>query len=404
MDGIDLQVFGSGLVSVESSVGLIWAEDEETLSWTCHEAITAEEAIITPRYDVSEDGVLLGLVPDLAQAREDDRALYRSTDGCNWSAVDGLDGLTLADAVFDPADSDHVLVSTANPGEPVTNGIWRSRDGGVSFAPVLLTEDRVFRTVQFSPGGLAWAAAVWTAADAAWVYTSPDGETWTEHEVPLRDLGGMIQLLDVVATSPTEPQTAWLVAGPYGNDALLRTTDGGESFEQIFEVSGDILDAAVDASGAVWLAVSGRDYYRADDGEHFAKVEAAPRGMGLTRSEERIWLTQDGGITGYIAAEIVDADIQPRFHLSALELRDCPPASHAGMICDPLWPALSERLPSFSSDTGEPAADTAEIDSGADPDAGREAPCGCGGKGSAALVLPLLALGLRRRHLRGPLL
>jgi hypothetical protein len=42
IDGIDLQILGSGLVSVESSVGVIWAEDEETLSWHCHEAITAE--------------------------------------------------------------------------------------------------------------------------------------------------------------------------------------------------------------------------------------------------------------------------------------------------------------------------------------------------------------------------
>ena len=402
LDGVDLQVMEGGEMAVEASFGFVWAQPDETMSWHCHETITAPDVPITPRYSVSDDGVILGLVPATEQAREEGLALYRSTDGCDWPVVEGLEDITLAQVAFKPGDAQVALLSTATLGEGVANGILRSQDGGQTFSEVLMVESRLFGSVHFSQAGSAWAGASWSGTDQAWVYMSTDGESWSEHEVPLRDLDGRVQTLEVVATSPTDPLTAWLVAGPFGSDVLLRTTDGGESFEQLFHVTGDILDAAVDDAGGVWLAVSGRDFYYAADGEDFAQVTSAPRGVGLGSDGDGIWLTLDAVVSGYLVAQSDDGAFERGLHLSGLELAECPAESHAVQWCDPLWPELAGRLPfPPDEDTGLELGDSGPSAPQADSaDSADSVPtrCGCGAKHSAVLALPLILAGLRRRH------
>ena len=99
--------------------------------------------------------------------------------------------------------------------------------------------------------------------------------------------------------------------------------------------------------------MSGRDYYAASENLEFSKVGSAPRGMGVAASQTHIWLSLDATITGHIAAEVVDDEPELRLHLSKLDLMACPVTSHAGSVCDPLWPELAARMPLESvADTG----------------------------------------------------
>jgi len=158
------------------------------------------------------------------------------------------------------------------------------------------------------------------------------------------------------------------------------------------------LDAAFDSTGGMWLAVSGRDYYYAADGESFAQVETAPRGMGIGADEESVWMAIDAILGGYIASEIVGSEFESRIHLSALELRECPEGSHGALMCDPLWPELAGRLPfPPDADTGLEGGDTAASDTAVQTEPGAATRCGCATKSSAILALPLLLAGLRRR-------
>ena len=159
LDGVNVQLVDGDVVAVEASFGLLVSEDGEPAQWHCHEAITAPSVPITPRYAISQDGVILGLVPAVEQAREEGLSLYRSTDGCTWETASGLDGITLAEVSFAPTDPSLALVTTASPGDLVENGVMRSVDGGASFTSVLAVQSRLFGTVQFSRAGGVWASA-----------------------------------------------------------------------------------------------------------------------------------------------------------------------------------------------------------------------------------------------------
>ena len=281
----------------------------------------------------------------------------------------------------------------------MSNGIRRSTDGGASFDSVLDLPERVFRTVHISPAGGAWASAIWAATSEGWVYTSPDGETWTEHAIAMPPADGTLRFVDVIAVSPIDPQTAWVVVGPYGEDTLLRTTDGGESFEEIVTLDGDILDGAVDPDGGVWLAVSGREFYYAADGEEFSLVEDASRGMGVQGGLGAVWLVNDATVTGHIAQRVTGgmASIESVFHLSELVPQDCPARSETATYCDALWVDLESRLPlPPDGDTGEVAEDSGAPGG---EEAGRvKTRCGCQSKGAVALLFPVVLLGIRRRR------
>ncbi len=68
--GIDPIVQESGPRGVESTFGLLWADDGSTYSWLCHEVLTTDDAMVVPRYATSEDSVILAIVPDVAQSRD----------------------------------------------------------------------------------------------------------------------------------------------------------------------------------------------------------------------------------------------------------------------------------------------------------------------------------------------
>ena len=399
LQGVDVLLDGG--VGIETSFGLLWSRDGSDYSWLCHEAITAKGAVITPRYAQSTDGILLGVVPVLEQTREAGLALYRSADGCDWDAPPGLDGLVLSDVVFDPSDPEHALLITADLTAGADNHILRSTDAGQSFSAVLTAAERLFRTVAVSPAGAVWASAVWYDSGAGYLYRSTDGETFTEVAVPMP--GSHLPVdVDVIAVSPDDPLTAWVVVGPYGSDVLLRTTDGGESFQEVFAVDGDIISGAAVAGGGVWLSVSGQTLYWSADGGSFALVEDGPVTLGLTSAGGETWLATDAIIGGgTIAHRVTDGvDIVAAMHLSTLgPPPTCPAESHSALLCDPLWESLEVRLPL------PPSGDSGELEDDSDGDSGsvdtgvpEAASCGCGsGADSAAALLLVGLLGWRRR-------
>lgn len=399
LQGVDV-LLGGG-VGIEASFGLLRSMDGTDYSWLCHEAITAKGALITPRYAQSIDGVLLGVVPVLEQTRESGLALYRTEDGCDWNATPGLDGLVLSDVAFDPSEPDHALLITADLTDGAENHILRSTDAGQSFAAVLTAPERLFRTLAVSPAGAVWASAVWYDDGTGYLYRSADGETFSETAVPMPDSHLPVDV-DVVAVSPDDPLTAWVVVGPYGSDVLLRTTDGGETFEEVFAVDGDIISGAAVAGGGVWLSVSGQTLYWSADGGSFSLVEDGPVTLGLTSSGSETWLATDAIIGGGTIAHRVTGgvDIVAAMHLSTLgPPPTCPADSHSATLCDPLWTALEVRLPlPLTGDTGEREDDGSGDSGSTDTGAPSEASCGCGsGADSAAVLLLVGLLGWRRR-------
>lgn len=405
LEGIDIVLPGPDQVdafgpAVSASFGLV-VKDGDAHRWICHEAITSPDALFAPRYARSGDGVFLGAIPDLAQAREDGETLYRSADGCGWDPVSGLSGQVVNRMAFDPGDPSVALAITANSGAP--SGIYRSTDGGLSFSLALEVEDRLFSTVRFSrrTAGQVWATGLRVDADAGtsehWVYHSEDGGlTWTEQPAPPSDLD--YYFFDLVAVSPTVAGEAWFVSGYYGLDTLYHTDDGGETFDVVLaDVAGDLIDGVMDDSGGLWIAASGSRMFYAPDAQSFDLVESPPGGYGISSDGERIFATSLAQLTlilyGHTDA-LGETSFGDFFYLADLQPPpSCPEDSEVVQICEPLWATLEGNLPTWITDTADTADPDGSDTGGKDSDGG-----GCRSRSVVGLVgLGLLALGRRRR-------
>ncbi len=421
MEGVDVVVpVGGGEVAVEASFGLLWPGSDGAWQWTCHEAITAEGALITPRYARAGDGAWLAVVPTLDQVRESGEAVYRSEAGCDWEPVDGLSGVSVSALAVDPVGGQLALAGSASLTDGAVNQLYRSVDGGKSWvATDLGGSERRFRSLRFATGdsGAVWASSVWYGGSVAWVHRSLDGGlTWATHTVAVDATDPLGVSVDVVGVHPTDPDLAWFVRGSYGADEVLRTTDGGSTTEVVFAADGDVLDGGVDADGGVWVVVSGVEVWHAPDGQDFTQVPDAHEGQGLAVRADEVLLASRMTYDG-VALSVADRG-DPVFE-TALHVREvtgaasCAADTHAADRCDPLWPSLAKRLAAWDAvdteDSGlpedtEPPQETGDPQDSATPaeEDDEDEKKGCahlgGLAGAGAVWLVALTVAARRRR------
>ena len=389
--------------NVEANFGLLKTADARSWEWICHEAVTTPEAIVAPRYSESDRGEWLVNVPALEQAREPQRAVYRSDDGCDWPAVEGLDGHTVTRTAFDPADPDVALAVTANLEPGRTSGVFRSADGGRTFTEVWSATDHLFRTLvpDASLPGTFWASAVWYERNEAWLLRSDDaGLTWTSVAIPIDPDEGTTIQADVIGA---DGGVAWISLGQPTADRLLRY-DG--AFTAVFDAGVDLLDATVDPTGQVWVTGTLQHLYRSRDGLTFEPYAEPPGGYGMIVEDGELWVSGFAQFTGRAAYRYdptTDTFVE-QFHLSTLRPPPAgPPDSHVATVCEPLWPGLADRLPQPFVDTGlDTGGTTTTTDEVPEPPNGAAAGgCGCrAGAGAAGVWLVALAAATSRRRRR----
>ena len=103
LDAIDVvRPTDTTFMHLETTVGYLREQENQRFEWICHEAVTQPDAIITPRYTENTDGVMLVTIGDILQARDTELSMYRSIDGCHWSAPAGLDNQQVSFVQFSP--------------------------------------------------------------------------------------------------------------------------------------------------------------------------------------------------------------------------------------------------------------------------------------------------------------
>jgi len=398
-------------LSVEATFGLLLSDDTESWYWLCHETIARPGAFLTPEYARSGDGVLLATIEVLQSGQDPLESIYRSADGCDWAPPVGLREQVVTDIAFDPTDADVALAVTGALTVGALNGIHRSADAGLTFAPTSAgaLDERIFTSVMVSPAGAGdtgttgWATASWYAALGAWVYRSTDGgATWEEHPQTLMDGDEQQVQITIGAVHPADPLTAWLIVDGQLADRVLRTDDGGASFVEVFRADGDIEAVGREADGAMWVATVQSGLHYAADGATFAEVADAPlvtgfhhdgRGMhlamGATLQEDVV-----GRSVGGAAFETVmgwDDLIEPL---------QCPEESDAAVFCEGNWETVEIALGRFDGDDDDSGGDDDDSAGG-----GEEGCCPEGaslvsadGGGAAVALVLLAAAGLRRRR------
>lgn len=243
--------------------------------------------------------------------------IFRSADaGATWQPA--LDGPP-AGAVFALAAGPETVFAGLAEGHPVSGGLYRSLDAGATWEPSQsgLTGLSV-RHVAVDPSD---SRTIYATADPAALFKTTDrGQSWTplDFGAPAETTGFIGPLL----IDPAHPATVYAGCDPCG--PLLRSDDGGATWQRLPADTGAVFDLATDpgAAGALWAAADGL-FHSADrgatwerqnlgttDSDQLIEVEVSPRDPAVVyvtgeavfpgrppRFEPRIFRTADGGAT-----------------------------------------------------------------------------------------------------------
>lgn len=389
-------------IGLEANFGWLAAEDGVTWSWVCHDVVIPPSSSLTPYFFLGENATLV-TVRSLGVAKDPIYSVYRSDDGCNWAPPADLANVNVREFDFDPATPDHVLAATFT-GSGATNGVWESDDAGASWHKTSLDlADRYFRSVEFAEANpqRVYATASWFQPQpTAYLYVSDDGgDTWNEIPWVFTVSSTLQSNVDIVAVAPSDANIAYARTNG-GTDYLLRTTNGGVSWETVFSVADDIRGVVHDSTGAVWAATPFQGTWRAADGKTFVQIPDSPSTRGLGVDARGVFAAANNYQDGFAIGRSDDYGASYTALFRFVELtgpRPCPAGSDVATICEPLWPALSQLL-GITTPTPTPTPPT-----GDDDDDGGGG-CSCSFSGGTAATLPagaalllLVVAAVRRR-------
>ncbi|HEY1378143.1 MAG TPA: hypothetical protein VGF55_15180, partial [Gemmataceae bacterium] len=227
--------------------------------------------------------------------------VYKSTDGGKtWKHTGLRDGQQVPALIVDPADPDRVFVAVlGHPyGANAERGIFRSTDGGATWAKVLYKDENTgAAAVTFDPTDARTVYAVlWSARQGPWengdwqgagsgLYKSADGGTnWKPLTAglptPAEGLGRIG--LDVARS---DPKRLFAIVDAPRAGGLYRSDDAGESWRRVngdprlWGRGGDFAEVRIDPKNPDRIYVANTACYRSEDGgKSFTCLRGAPGG------------------------------------------------------------------------------------------------------------------------------
>lgn len=346
---VALRPEGASEVGLEANFGWLSSTDGGPFTWVCHETVLPPTSQLTPYFYFGPNATYI-TVRSIGQSLDPEYSLYRSLDGCDYEPPAALEGINIREIAFDPSDADRALATSFN-GSGASNGVWFSEDNGATWAQTaLFLPQRFFRSVKFSPANpdRVWATATWfSPAPQAWVYRSNDGGVSWE-EIPwVFTVGTTLQAtIDIVAVSPTDQDVAFIRANG-GRDYLLRTENGGDTWDPVFTIEEDIRGVSYTPEGdRVWIATTGSGLFFSLDGRNFEELATQVAARGVSADERGLWVVSNNYTQfalGHSTNEGVSFSSVLRFHEIGSP-RPCPAGTDVAVACEPLWPSLVERL------------------------------------------------------------
>jgi len=238
-----------------------------TFRIVCNDAFEASLAEVPPVVIEPDGGLLLGTYLG---------GLIRSSpDRCSFESVAGaFDGLYPIDLKANAAGTVYAAVlpfdgSSAELFESTDQGRSGSSLTVMPGAPTALQiapsdSSRLYVSITTAEGNLSFGSLL-TSADA--------GRSFEEHAI---ELDASELRVFVLAVAPQQPQLLFVRTQSRDGitpERLLRSEDGGQTFETVLSVPGPI-SALVQADGTVWAGAADGLYRSEDGGRSFSRTEA----------------------------------------------------------------------------------------------------------------------------------
>ena len=261
--------------------------------------------------------------PDLAVGD----GIYKSIDGgAHWTHLGLRDGQQIARIVVDPHDPNRLFVAVlGHPyGPNAERGVYRSIDGGATFARVLgSSPDAGAFDVTFDPANAQTLyASLWAARQSPWetaaggsferpgagsgLYKSTDGgSTWTRLDGGLPTVAQGVGRI-AVAVAASRPSRVYAFVDAPNDGGLYRSDDAGatwtrsSSADRITERGADLVTIAVDPRDANTVYETNTSTYKSTDGgATFTALRGAPGGDDY----QGIWIAPDDPGTIALASD-----------------------------------------------------------------------------------------------------
>ena len=234
--------------------------------------------------------------------------------GRTWAHMGLKDAQQIAQILVDPRDPNTVLVAAlGHPyGPNAMRGVYRSTDGGQSWHQVLYKDENTGAVdLVYDPSSPDIVFAVlWAARQQPWeggpyylnlaanngIYRSADGgATWAPFGSGMPSAADGLGRIGL-GTSASEPRRMYAVVPAEKNGGLYRSDDGGSTWrninhdQRLWDRDGDFSEVKVDPKNAdVVYVVNVSSWKSTDGGAHFTGFKGAPGGD----DPHRIWINPD---------------------------------------------------------------------------------------------------------------
>jgi photosystem II stability/assembly factor-like uncharacterized protein len=334
---------------LRATYGLLQSRDGGlSWTWTCEEAVGY---MGDPSVSVLAGGsVLVGFFGTVSVSAE---------LGCGWQSQT-LDASYLypLDSTLDPADPARawVLTVTADGTRRVS---LLAIDGSGAMAEIVpVGEGFVPSTLEVAPSDpqRIYVSGAVENSPALVFRTDDGGQTWQRFTVP--DYPNLP--LYISAIDPADPDVLYArvdgqpdTTAPAGqrapSDHLLVSRDGGESWQRVFSLDGDLYGFALSPDGSR-VATGGPEagVFLADTTDlDFQPVPAPVRGLRCLRwTADGLLACGQEMLDGWTVGRTRDEgqSFEAVWHQQDLQPLECAPASRTGSTCPSLWPDIALRI------------------------------------------------------------
>lgn len=414
---------GSRTIALRTTFGFVISDDGgASFHYVCEEALDYGTRNYDPPFAMDRDGRLhVGLFDGLVRA---------SADRCVYQRSSAFADLLVTDLDNDPTGS--VVAAVAAPAFPgARNHVYRSDDGGETF--VALGEGLsglTFDTLEMAPTDTrrVYLSGLTFTPRRVVIYRSDDGGA-TLREMPFTP-PAMLDGAYIAAVDPRDADIVYVRGTLAPTDAsatrgtvLLRSRDGGNTWEELARTRGAMLGFAISDDGrTLWMG--GPDaadrLQRSDDGGTTWKRISDVEVLCLRQHAGVLYVCANYLSAGYALGRSHDggSTIEPLVRFEDVDgVFACPRGSPETDLCAPRWATLRAQ---YFSDAGAPGSDAStldahlgdarddigSIDGGSDDAPSAPRACGCAAPGTATaapshwsiLAALLVAYSKRRRH------